>query len=207
MEKQEIQNWIDQGYLHARVILEMLGKPKEHIEKTMQDYVNNIAENKNIKLISKEIAEAKEQEIPSGIKIGENEKVWSTFTEMEFMIKGISKLVGFCFDYMPSSIEILAPEKIVFNLHTITDFVNDLQAKLHKMDAVLKNQNNENMFLKRNMHITLQNLILISLHYKNLDEESLSKITGIPQEGLKPFIESLLKDNKIKKNKNLYMLV
>ncbi len=205
MKPQEIQSWMDQGYLHTRVILEILGKPKEHIEQTMQEYVDKIAKNENIKIITKEVAEAKEQEVPSGTK-EESEKVWTTFAELEFLIKGISKLVGFCFDYMPSSIEILGPDNIVFNHHTITDFINDLQAKLHRMDAVLKNQNNENQFLKRNMHSMIQNLLLISLHGKKMNQETLSKITGIPEQGLQPFIENLLKENKIKKQEDLYCL-
>ena len=143
MEKLEIKSWIDLGYLHTRIIFEIVGKPKEHIEETIKKYVETITKSTTIKMISKEIAEAKEQEIPTETGGEEKEKIWSTFAEIEFLIKGVSNLVGFCFDYMPASVEILGPDKIIFNHHTITDFINDLQAKLHKMDAVLKNQNNE----------------------------------------------------------------
>jgi len=206
MEKQEIESWVNQGYLHTRVILEVIGKPQEYVQNSMDQYVEQIIKSENIKIISKEVAETKKQEVASGSKEGGTEEAWSTFAEIEFLIKGISKLVGFCFDYMPSSIEILAPERVVFTHHTITDFVNDLQAKLHKMDTVLKNQNNENQFLKKNMHFIIQNLVLTSLSGKKMDKEKLAKVTGIPEEGLKTFIEGLIKENRIKKEENLYSL-
>ncbi|MFA5141372.1 MAG: hypothetical protein WC471_00170 [Candidatus Woesearchaeota archaeon] len=196
MDNNEIQEYIGKGYLHARVIIEIIGTPKEHVEKTLHDYVDAICKSDSIKVIEKEFASAEKQE----------QEMWSTFVELEFMIKGVSKLIGFCFDYMPASIEILGPEHIVFSHRLTTEIVNDLQAKLHKMDAILKNIDMENKFLKKNMHYTVLNLIAVALHGRKLSDEELSKITGIPPEGLNPFLDILINEKKIKKEDAKYSL-
>jgi hypothetical protein len=197
MNESEIQEWIDKGHLHARAIIEVLGKPKEHVEQTIKDYVGNIAKDPHVKIVSTEFAPAEEQP----------EQLFSTFVELEFLVKGVSKLVGFCFDYMPSSIEVLAPEHIAFNHMTVTEFVNDLQEKLHRMDAILKNQDFENQFLKKNLHLTVQNLLTLVLYNRELDEEQLVKATGIHKDSIKTYLDELIKENKVKIVENKYTLV
>ena len=59
-------------------------------------------------VLNEEIADAKEKE-----------KLWTTFVDMEMVVKGIPKLISFCFDYMPSSVEITKPEEFVLKKSTI----------------------------------------------------------------------------------------
>ena len=49
-EEINIKEKVDKGYVHARVILEMLGAPKEHIEQTLHDYIEDIKYAKEIGL-------------------------------------------------------------------------------------------------------------------------------------------------------------
>ncbi|GAI04695.1 unnamed protein product, partial [marine sediment metagenome] len=83
----------------ARIIIEILGAPKDHVEKTMKLVLGKVKEQKYLKLLNEKTFEAKQ------IK-----KFWSTFSEIEISVENISNLIGFCFDFMPSSIEILEPE-------------------------------------------------------------------------------------------------
>jgi len=39
----------------------------------------------------------------------------STFVDLEMLTKGSEKLVWFCFDYLPSSIEIIDPQHIRYS--------------------------------------------------------------------------------------------
>ena len=89
----------------------------------------------------------------------------------------------------------------------IEDFVNDLQARLHDVDMIVKKQKNENEFLKKNMNTTVKNMILISLLYGSLDSEKLSKVTGIKSDELGVFLDNMVEDNKIKKENGSYGLV
>ena len=186
----------DKTHLRCKVIIEVLGKPKEHVEKAIKMYVDKIKQDSDLIILKEEFADAKEKE-----------GLWATFAELEMVVKGIRKLIPFCFDYMPSSVQILKPESYSLDRSMIEDFVNDLQARLHDVDMIVKKQKNENEFLKKNMHTTVKNLILISLLYGNLDMEKLSKVTGIKSDELKIFLDNMVKDNKIKEENGFYSLV
>ena len=112
--------------MNARVIIEIVGSPKEHIEEVMKQLVEKIKEEK--KLLKYNIFEAQEKE-----------KLFFTFTEMEMRFDNVEGLIGFCFDYMPSSVEILGEKEINVKREEIENVINDLLAKLHEYDMVLKN--------------------------------------------------------------------
>ena len=125
----------------ARVIIEILGSPKEHVEETIHKVVKKIEdEEKNIKLINGKSYEANEVK-----------GLWSSFAELELEFNNLYDLIGFSFDYMPSTIEILKPEKIDIDMYDINELLNDLLAKLHNYDMVTKNLSAENIVLKRQL--------------------------------------------------------
>lgn len=101
--------------------------PKEHVVDTMQKVIDLIEKDEEIKLESKDTAE------PELIK-----DLWSTFTEFELEFETFKKLTGFCFDFMPSSVEIISPEKPELNSKDIEDLLNDVLAKTHQYDMALK---------------------------------------------------------------------
>jgi len=186
----------EKTHIRCKIIIEMLGKPKEHVEKTLINYVDKIKDDPELIVLKTEFAD-----------IQEKKELWSTFTELEVVIKGIPKLIAFCFDYMPSSIEILKPEEFIIKKSTIEDFINNLQARLHNVDMVIKKQKNENEFLRKNMNTAVNNIILISLTSGSLDKEKLSKVTGISNEELEIFLDKLVKENRVRKENELYSLV
>ena len=186
----------EKTHVRCKIIMEMLGKPKEHVEKTIRMYVDKIKDDPELIVLNTEFVDAQEKE-----------KLWSTFAELEVVIKGIPKLIAFCFDYMPSSIEIIKPEEFSMKKSTIEDFINNLQARLHNVDMIVKNQKNENEFLRQNLNKAVSNVILISLASGNLDKEKLSKITGVHDKELKIFLDNLIKENKITKEGEIYSLV
>ena len=129
-------------HLKARAIIEILGSPEEHVKKTMQMILDKIKQYPDTKVI-------KEKMFPAE-KVGDK-KLWSTFTELDLEVKDVQTLTGFCFDFMPSSLEIMEPEEMALQHHTISDFLNDLLARLHQYDMVLKNVHAENILLKRRL--------------------------------------------------------
>tara|TARA_Y100000310_G_C20583874_1_gene764400 strand:+ start:493 stop:1104 length:612 start_codon:yes stop_codon:yes gene_type:complete len=186
----------EKTHLRCKIIIEVLGKPKEHVEKSIQMYVDAINKDSDLIILKKEFADAKEKE-----------KLWATFVELEMVIKGLPKLIAFCFDYMPSSIEILKPEELIMTRSTIADFANDLQSRLHDVDMIIKKLKNESDFLKKNMNTVINNTILISLLPRPLDKEGISKITGIKDKELQIFLDSLIKEDKLAENNGVYALV
>ncbi|GAG41546.1 unnamed protein product, partial [marine sediment metagenome] len=147
--------------IRCRAILEVLGKPKEHVEKTIKMLVEKVKENPEISVLNEKYAEIK----PEG------KTMFTTFVELEIVVKGITELTKFCFDFMPSSLEIEKPEQFILKNRDISNILNDLQSKLHTVDMVAKTLKAERDFLKRNLNTMLSNTItiLIKLNKNTLE--------------------------------------
>jgi hypothetical protein len=193
MQETEVKN--EKTHIRLKTIIEILGKPKEHVEETLKGYVDKIKQDTDLVVLNVNISNAEEKD-----------KLFAAFAEIEMVVKGIPKLIGFCFDYMPSSVEILKPEEFGMKASTVQDILNDLQARLHAVDMIVKKQKNENDFLRKNMNTSIKNVILVSLASNKLDKEYLSKITGIKDEELNLFLKKLVEEKKIKEENNIYSL-
>ncbi|MBS3144890.1 hypothetical protein J4208_04875 [Candidatus Woesearchaeota archaeon] len=128
--------------LKARAILEILGSPEEHVKKTMQMILEKAKQYPDAKITNEKL-------FPSE-KMGDK-NLWSTFAELDMEVKTIQVLTGFCFDFMPSSLEIVEPEELQLQHHVVSDVLNDLLARLHQYDMVLKNIHAENILLKKKL--------------------------------------------------------
>ena len=185
----------EHAHIRCTTIIEVLGKPKEYVESALKQYIEHIKEDSELVILNEDYSEIKEQG-----------KLWSKFVELDLVIKGTKKLISFCFEYMPSSIEVVKPEHLIMPNPELSNFLNDLQARLHNVDMIVKQLKAENDFLKHNMNAILHNAILICLKVSKLSLEQLSQITGVDKKELEIFIEKLLKENKIKKENELYSL-
>lgn len=193
--KPDVEEKIRQGALLTKVIVEILGAPKEHVEKTLKAVIEKIKEEEPLNVLSGKVFKAK----PQG-------RFFSMFTEMEILFNDFAHLADFCFNYLPSSVEIVEPEEFKTKSVNITNVLNDLLAKLHNADMVLKNSQAKNLILERNSLNLLKNIVVLSLRdgKKSLDE--LSKATGVAVNALEPFLNNYLKENVIKKLGKEYSL-
>ena len=194
MSEQEKQG--QHAHIRCRAIIEVLGKPQEYVEKAIKEYAGHIKKDSELVVLNEDYSEIKEQG-----------KLWSQFVELDLVIKGTPKLIGFCFEYMPSSLEVMKPEHLIMSNHELGSFLNDLQARLHSVDRIVKELRAENEFVKNNLNAVIHNMIIICLKVSKLNLEQLSKVTGIEQKELEAYIERLTKENKIKKEDEHYTLI
>ncbi|MBI3027606.1 hypothetical protein HYY70_05840 [Candidatus Woesearchaeota archaeon] len=205
------------AHIRCRTIIEVLGKPKEHVEKAIKEYVEHIKEDSELVILNEDYSETNEIEKTITEPLEEMEQkdlqkdkkmynLWGKFVELELVVNGTKKLISFCFEYMPSSIEVVKPENLIFTNAEFSNFLNDLQARLHDVDMVVKKQKAENDFLKHNMGAILHNVILISLKISSLSLEQLSSVTGVDKQELQAFVDKLMQENKIKKQGDIYSL-
>lgn len=179
--------------IRCRTIIEVLGKPQEHVEKTIREYVEKIKHDEDYVVLKEEFSQAKEQD-----------EFWSIFVEMEFLVKGVNNLVSFCFDYMPSSMEILSPEELIMPTQTINQLLNDLQARLHQVDMVVKQQKNQSDHLRENLNKSIKNIITVGITHSPMDKETISKVTGVEESQVNLFLEQLMKEGVLKKDGDIY---
>lgn len=179
--------------LLAKVIIEMLGAPKEHIEKTLKDYVEKLKDDKNLEIVKEEFIPAEEQN-----------KLFSTFAELSIKFSGAQKLLDFCFDSMPSSVEIIEPDTLQLDSVRFSDTINDMQAKLHNNDMIVKTLRAKNTILDKNAKKILRNFVSYMLDEEAKTMEELSSKMGISAQHLKPFLDELVKEGKVQEKEGRY---
>ena len=181
-----------------RALIEVLGKPKEHVEKAMHDYIKNLKSDERFKILNEEFAELQKQE---------SQDLWATFTELEIKTDKPDYIIDFCFDYMPSVIEIIEPEQITLSETQLSVFFNDLQAKLHQVDMIAKQVKLENDMFKKNLGSLLHNYIKVLLgKSESLTAQQLSKLTGVEIDQLADFLDKLIDNNIIDLRSGQYYL-
>ena len=167
--------------IKAVAIIEILGAPMDYVKKTMENYLEKLGDENDLKINVVHISKPEQKD-----------KFFSIYAEVELFVKKPSRIVDFCFDYMPSSIELLEPEHISFDSHSFSNFFNDLQARLHRLDMTVKNLTAENRLLNQNAHLILRNNILLSLKEKEKDLKTIARNIGIQEEKTKEFLDALV---------------
>ena len=194
-EKRDIKGKVDEGRILTRIIIEIVGKPKEHIEKALKVVVEKIKEEKDIEIVEEQIFNVEKQE-----------EMFNVFAELGILFNNMQSLIEFCFDFMPSSIEILDPEKLSFDSNKFAGLVNDLLAKLHQMNLNLVQNNAEKKTLKQNMLNMLKNTVMILLSIKSMQLEQLSKSSGVNEKDLKSLLDSMVEEKTIDFKEGVYSL-
>ena len=192
-ENKEFENPIT-----ARTIIEVLGKPKKHVNNTLKLIVNAIDNKPNIKVLKQEIFEAEEKE----------DNVFAGFVELEIKVKDLESLTMFCFEFLPSSVEVLEPASINVDARFLTNFYTDLLLKVHKVDDQLKALNLEKKILEDKIVLLMRNIVILvmSRAKKEMDIQELSLKTGLRQEQLSVLMEKWVEDGFFQKTDKGYAL-
>jgi len=199
-DKLDIEDKISEGKILVRAIIEVLGIPKEHVIESIHSYVDNISNDSKFKLLKRDFSDVKE----FGDK--KHGKLFSIFAEIEFLAKNKAALMDFCFEYMPSSLEIIEPERMMLSANDLNALFNDMQARLHEMDKIVKSLRIENSNIEINAAALLRNLIMNGIAEKSKTLKEISDYVGISEEQLKPFIAQRIKEGFIDEKDGLYSL-
>lgn len=184
-------------FVTVRVIIELLGKPKEHIEHTIREYITQIRKDSAYQVKRVEFSELKQQE---------KTELWAAFAEIELQA-GITDVISFCFQYMPSVIEVLEPQQVTFTDEDTSHLLNDMQARLHEVDLIAKQLNVEVQYLKRNITHLFRNYITVLLHKRELTSEQISQFTGVPKDAVEDYLDLLIDEQLVKMDRDKYILV
>lgn len=177
LKEDEIKQKVNDGFFYTRFTFEILGSPKEHIEKAMQLYLDKIYKDGFCDFTNTYISEAEEKD-----------KLFLVIAELECIIDK-SKLGDFCIAYMPAYFEIIEPANIKVESSNLTSLFNGLLSKLHQIEMGNKNLISEVKLLddklrslNKNSNIILKNFIQYILYKETKTKEELSQITKINAE-------------------------
>jgi hypothetical protein len=175
------------------VAFEIIGNPKEYVEDAITRYVNNIRNDSQIKILNQEFGEA--EEIEGGL--------FSTYADLEMLFDNLEKVNWLCVNFMPASVEIIAPEELRFSDKDLTLWFNDLLAKLHEISATVRQTTTKDQLAVQTMNALIQNIIILATEQYHKTKE-ISEKTGMPEEQLKPFLDALIKQGKLEKKGEEY---
>jgi hypothetical protein len=190
MESKEIKQYLDQGYIHLIVLFEIVGNPKEHVSKAMDQVLESIGKDARIKIVSND----------KGTVEDAGEGLWGTYCESELLVKDILSLSWLAFNFLPASIEIKAPSKLTLKDKELTDFMGDLISQLHESNKKLVSTNSINMSMLRNINALMRNAVLISLNQEQKTAAELAKKVGVQTKDIEPLLDAMIKEKTIEKN-------
>jgi hypothetical protein len=196
MKDKEIKEYIEKKYLRINTIFEIIGHPKEHVESTMKAYIENIKKDSEMVILKENYEPA--EELEGG--------VFGIIAEVEMLVKNIEKLTWLCVNFSPASIELIEPDEVLVEQKEITHWLNDLLSKLHEIGVAQKKIHSDNEGLIRNFNAMTRNAILLVLK-EPCDIQSISKKIGMEDKHTELFVEKLIKEKKIVKEKNVYHLI
>ncbi|MCU0641972.1 MAG: hypothetical protein MUF61_00100 [archaeon] len=116
--------------IQAVMVLEILGRPAEHIKSALSELVSKLSSEKGIKVIDKVVHE------PVAVK--DSEDIYTTFAEVTIEFESMNSYFGIIFAYMPAHIEIISPSSFSLTNVQFNELGNKLLARLHDYDAIAK---------------------------------------------------------------------
>ncbi|MBM3231996.1 hypothetical protein FJZ21_01300 [Candidatus Pacearchaeota archaeon] len=125
--------------LKAKFIIEILGRPVEHLEKTLADLVEKMGTEKGVSLLKKEINKPK--------KVEKAENLWTTFADIDLSFESLPVFMNTVINYMPAHVEVYEPDMFKINTFEMNEFVNFVVSRLHNFDALAKRMMGEREIL------------------------------------------------------------
>lgn len=116
--------------VEAVLILEIIGKPAEHLTKTLNDLIDSMDKEQGIKVLEKDIKDV--------VETKERKDFFTTFAEVRVETEGIMQVLLLMFKYMPANIEIIRPENISLSNTSLSEMLSELVRKLHSYDEIAR---------------------------------------------------------------------
>jgi hypothetical protein len=116
--------------VRAILIIEVAGRPAEHLSQAIKDHVGKMKSFKGIDYLSETFSEPR--------LIDQEKDIYTCFAEVEIEVESLFRLTEIVFDFFPSSVEVIEPDNLKFNAQEATMFLNDLAGRLHKYDEIAK---------------------------------------------------------------------
>jgi len=173
----DIDDFLDEGFILVRAIIEIAGSPKEFVEELLKDLRNKMFlfqhkdfpkinnEKELIERIEKVFKENKDlfdgkmerNAVINTLQIGEAQKIegtdfYSAFIEAELLLKDLKELLKFSVNFTPSNLQILEPSKLKLESVLLQDFLNEVISLLNNLFNNLKNLDAENKLLKEELN-------------------------------------------------------
>ncbi len=198
MEKQEIKEYVEEkGWIHINMMFEVVGNPKEHVQKSLELALKKIEEEKGIKITREEIEPAEETE-------GE---LFSAYADVDLLLENIYRVSWVAFNLTPASIELLNPSSLNFKNKEANEFFGDLLSRLHENNQKIIDISSKNIGLQRNISALVRNAVLYIVKDELKKPVDIARPLGLKEEDIKNILENMIKEGTLKESKGKYVKV
>ena len=116
--------------LHTLMILEILGKPAEHVFESLNQLVDKLDSERGVKITKREIRDP--------LPVENSKELFTTFAELEVEFETLDIYLAVLFAYMPAHVEIISPENMTVTNTYLNDLGNKVIQRMHNYDAITK---------------------------------------------------------------------
>ncbi len=132
--------------VRAIMIVEMAGRPATHLTESLEKHVNILREVSDMEVHEIKVSEPRvvaREDKSSEVggrrsEVGNEEDMFTAFAECDFEIPSFARLSETMFDFMPSSIEVIEPNKVSLDSIEATDLLNNISGRMHRYDEIAK---------------------------------------------------------------------
>lgn len=114
----------------AKFILEVVGRPAEHLTTTLNELTERIGQEKGISVVNKEIHKPK--------PIEKVENLWTSFADLEMEFTNTQNFFNAIMMYLPAHVEVFEPDSLRFTAFELNELANFIVGRLHNYDAIAK---------------------------------------------------------------------
>lgn len=155
--------------INAILILDIIGRPKEHLVESLKGLIEEQMKNEPRVLI-------KDYKIKEPVNLKDNNDFFTTFAEIEVEVDGILDLVVLMFKYMPAHVEVITPEIIALTNNSWGDILSEITRRLHGYEEIVRVSQVEKNILENKLKDILDKIGKGEL--KGVKEKKESKKTG-----------------------------
>lgn len=139
----------EEDKIKAVFMLEILGRPPEHITETLKDIIEN-------RMKKEKGVVVKNYKINEPVLIKDQKDLYTNFAEIEIEFENTLALLFMSFAYMPAHIEIMHPEKLKITNNELSSIVNELTRKLHGYEEIVRIVQAEKNILEKKLKSILK---------------------------------------------------
>ncbi len=177
-------------------ILEIIGSPKEHIQETIQLVLEQIEDNDDIDVHSKDVSEPEKTE----------DDLFAVFADVNAGVDDITTVGHIANNYNPASIELVEPAEITVERKDFNDLFADTLAKLHINNTQIQELKGFKEDVTRNLNALIRNAVVLSLEQEDKSKEAIAEDVGVDPEELGDLLDTMVDENRVRRDGEEYTI-
>jgi len=189
--------------IRVAFILEILGRPPEHISKILAELVEQLGTEKGIKVISSDIHQPKkiEGQKEETKEVTVEAELYTAFASIEIEVEELSNLLVILFKYMPSHLEFISPERLEVSNTELRDLLIDILSRMHRYDEITRTVIEEKNILENQLRMIYQKIREQQEMENRMRVPSMKVTTNAKEESVKNSEENKKQSKKAKAKK------